>query len=50
MGFDSTYLENMKTQKMTISFGSKENSPTGSDVNDDALLVRVVTPSPAGIT
>jgi hypothetical protein len=35
---------------MTFSFGSKENNPIGSDINDDAFLVRVVTPSPAGMT
>jgi hypothetical protein len=49
MAFDSTYLENIETSKMSSS-GSKESNPTGRDVSDDALLARVVTPSSAGIT
>jgi hypothetical protein len=35
---------------MSFSSGSKESNPTGRDVNDDALLVQIVTPSSAGIT
>jgi hypothetical protein len=35
---------------MSFSPGSKEGNPTGHDVSDDALLVRVVMPSSAGIT
>jgi hypothetical protein len=36
---DSTYLKNIKTQKMSFPSGSKEINPTGSDASDDALLV-----------
>jgi hypothetical protein len=35
--------------KLSLSFGSKGNRPTGNDVSDDAWFLRAVTPSSARI-